>query len=146
MKAFSKNKWKYATIGLLAILAVGISIPQAFAATKATLDSISIIVTDIQAKVNHSTNGLAAIKSTISDAKTGLPAIQTKLDGITESLANANVEKTPFATVVSILPGSSTGDSETIDVPDGKILVLETVSARIGAGPDDIPLLEIFVE
>ncbi len=33
MTEFQKNKWKYSTIGLLAILAIGFSLPQALAAT-----------------------------------------------------------------------------------------------------------------
>jgi hypothetical protein len=46
----------------MAILALGFSFPQAFAAS---LDSVMSVVKDIQAKVNSSVFGLSAIKSAV---------------------------------------------------------------------------------
>ena len=87
------NKWKYLSFALMAIIAIptvsNIVAPQAFAAAT---DSILIIVTDIQSKVNNTTFGLQAIKNAINalststntnlDAKVSTRATQTSVDNL----------------------------------------------------------------
>ncbi len=66
----SRNKWKYATIGLMGILALGFAFPQAFAA--ASVDNVFAIVKDIQAKVNALASGTTTNTSNILSAITGV--------------------------------------------------------------------------
>ncbi len=80
MTEFSKNKWKYSTIALAAILAVGFSFPDAFAA--ASTDSIMIVVKDIQAKINSSVFGLSAIKTAV-DTKASQMTVNTLQTDVT---------------------------------------------------------------
>jgi hypothetical protein len=96
MTRFSKNKWKYSTIGLLVVLALGFSFPQAFAA--ASLDSVYSIVKDIQAKINDSTFGLQAIKNAIGNgaSQTSVNSLQSTLSGVQTTV---NGEK-PLSLVV----------------------------------------------
>jgi len=74
----SEKKWKYVSLGLMAVLALGFSFPQAFAHVTsdmkhgiehviALLNGIDTKVTDIQAKVNSGTSGLQAIKTSVDN-------------------------------------------------------------------------------
>jgi hypothetical protein len=106
MVEFSKNKWKYSTIGLLAILAAGFSFPQAFAAP---IDSVLTIVRDIQAKINSSTFGLQAINDNVLQTQSALSELepQTLTFNIQENL-------TPFGT------GGNSIQQNLIAVEEGK--------------------------
>ena len=78
MTEFQKTKWKYSTIGLLAVLAVGFSLPQAFAhVTNVVQHMLSHIFEDTQA-IKSKTQNLptdpasqsaieAALSGTVSD-------------------------------------------------------------------------------
>jgi hypothetical protein len=77
------------TIGLLAVLALGLSFPQAFAA--ATTDSIMTVVKDIQAKVNSSVFGLSAIKTAV-DTK----ASQTSVNNLQETMLTQIITTSQF--------------------------------------------------
>ena len=60
MVKFSKNdKWKYSTIGLLAVLAVGFSFPQAFAH----------VTTSLTHNVGHILTAIAQVQDDIDDIK-----------------------------------------------------------------------------
>jgi hypothetical protein len=76
IESFSQNKWKYTTIGLAAVLAIGFSFPEAFAA--ASLDSVLSIVKDIQTKVNN----LSGPSGSISTLQTQITSIKTKTDNL----------------------------------------------------------------
>ena len=66
MVDFSK-KWKFLSIGLMAILATGFVAPQAFADMTS---SILSMVTNIQSQVNNTTYGLKAIQNNVNSVKT----------------------------------------------------------------------------
>jgi len=93
MVEFQKNKWKYSTIGLAAILAVGFSSPDAFAA--ASIDSVLSVVKDIQTKVNNlsgPSGSLTTLQTQITSIKTDtgkLPADPASEDAIEESIDDA---------------------------------------------------------
>ncbi|HXV46621.1 MAG TPA: hypothetical protein VD736_08110 [Nitrososphaera sp.] len=59
MVEFSKNKWKYSTIGLLAVLAVGFSFPQAFAH----------VTSNVPHAFQHVLDALAPLQEDINDIK-----------------------------------------------------------------------------
>ena len=82
MVEFQKNKWKYTTVGLAAILAVGFSFPDAFAA--ASIDSVLSVVKDIQTKVNN----LSGPSGSISTLQTDLTAIKTKTNELPDDPAS----------------------------------------------------------
>jgi hypothetical protein len=110
MVGFSKNdKWKYSTIGLLAVLAMGFSFPQAFAAP---IDSVLSIVKDIQAKVNSNVFGLSAIKTAV-DSK----ASQTSVDDMQSDVSDIQ------GLIESTRPKISF--SETLDHPSSELTVFE---------------------
>jgi len=48
----NQNKWKYSTIALLAVVAVGLSFPQASAAASATLNDVYKKLTTVETNVN----------------------------------------------------------------------------------------------
>ena len=83
MVGFSKNdKWKYSTIGLLAILAVGFSFPQAFA-------HISNNTADM---LNHIYNFVDSLESSVSTLQSTANGIKAKTDTIPSDIASsANV-------------------------------------------------------
>lgn len=81
MSAFSQNKWKYSTIGLLAILAVGFSFPQAFAH----------VTSSVSHNVTHILDALAVIDSNVDDIKAqtdNLPADPASSTDISNAVAD----------------------------------------------------------
>lgn len=75
------NKWKYSTIGLLVVLAVGLSFPQAFAAASANLNDIFRKLTSVETNVNAIKANTDAIQEDVTDIKDNVDA----LPGLIES-------------------------------------------------------------
>jgi hypothetical protein len=104
---FSEKRWKYVSIGLMAVLAVGFSFPQAFAAP---IDTALSIVKDIQAKVTNTTFGLQAIKNAV-DTKASQATVDTlssKLEMVrTVTLNDMQVPDTEQIVLLPITPGQA---------------------------------------
>ncbi len=73
MEALSKNKWKYSTIGLLAVLAIGFTFPQTVAAASVTLKDIFTKLTTVDGKVDQ-------IKANTDSIKDGMDDLQAAIE------------------------------------------------------------------
>ena len=75
---FRNNKWKYSTIGLLAVLAVGFSFPQAFAHVTNNLshnvEHVLAAVAALQASVDSVQTDVNSIQSDVTDMKNSIPS------------------------------------------------------------------------
>lgn len=85
MVDFHANKWKYSTIVLLAVVAVGFSFPQAFAAASATLNDIFRKLTSVETNVNTIKTNTDSIQEDVTDIKDNVDA----LPGLIESTRGA---------------------------------------------------------
>lgn len=146
MADVSKNKWKYSTIGLLAILAVGFTFPNVFAAAP---DNVLNVVKDIQAKINSDVFGLEVIKTAVdskasqsdvaaikdktqnlpsdpasqSEIDSQLEGIQSDTDDIQSQLANLPADTNAAKAIVI---------KTTMNPPDGGVEALDIIPAEEG--------------
>jgi hypothetical protein len=89
MRLISQNKWKYATIGLMAVLAVGFSFPQAFAH----------VTTSLTHNVQHILGALSALQSDVDSMQSDIEALDADVQSIDSKLdAISNVKS--FTTVL----------------------------------------------
>ena len=83
-----KNGWMYLSVGLMAILALGFSFPQAYAHVtsdmKHGVEHVIALLTDIQTKVT----GIKSTVDTNLDAKVSSRATQSSVDGINTKVTN----------------------------------------------------------
>ena len=88
------SKWKYVTIGALAILAVGVSFPQAFAH----------VTNNLSHNVAHILDAISAINGNVSDVQDSVDAVQADVEGLETGVATL----TPKAiTVKAVAPAES---------------------------------------
>jgi hypothetical protein len=127
------SKWKYLSIGLMAILAVGFTVPQAFAHVTGNvshmvghlfdlLTGIDTKATDIQAKVDSiksNTDLLADPGFGLQEIKSEVRDIEARLDGIEETLgrlAPPSVEIDAFSIDAEIHLSFQDGSSEVVSL------------------------------
>ena len=135
MIEFRKNKWKYSTIGLMAILAIGFSFPDAFAA--ASLDSVSSIVKDIQAKVNSSLFGLSVINTAVDTkaSQASLNALQADMNDVqTKVTGLSSADGSGFKTIKTFFGSASPTANSVQCTSDSNYMLFVSVTER---GPSD---------
>lgn len=102
MVEFSKNKWKYSTIGLLVVLVVGFSFPQAFAAASANLNDIFRKLTSVETNVNAIKANTDGIQEDVTDIKDNVDALPGLIEttrgtiSFSETLTKSNPSFTVF--------------------------------------------------
>ena len=100
-----KNGWMYLSVGLMAILALGFSFPQAYAHVtsdmKHGVEHVIALLTDIQTKVT----GIKSTVDTNLDAKVSSRATQTSVDGINTKVTN----------IETIVGGLGSGDAALLE-------------------------------
>ena len=100
-----KNGWMYLSVGLMAILALGFSFPQAYAHVtsdmKHGVEHVIALLTDIQTKVT----GIKSTVDTNLDAKVSSRATQTSVDGINTKVTN----------IETIVGGRGSGDAALLE-------------------------------
>lgn len=139
-ESFSQNKWKYSTIGLLAVLAVGFSFPEVFAA--ASLDSVLSVVRNIQALLNDQTFGLQAIKNAIGNgaSQTSVNTLQTDVTALKAS------QYVPFSVITSnsepfvCVSNGTQNDHDHINISSGADIIVNGVIIEPDnvINPDDV--------
>jgi hypothetical protein len=132
MVEFSRNKWKYSTIGLMAILAVGFSFPQASAHIT---NSVQHVVSDIY---NFVDTEVLAIKAKTDNLPTD-PADQSLVEGaITtakgEINTNTNTAVSGLATASSVADLQSTIDEIGPKFARGAIILNDDAFYLLGDG------------
>ena len=99
MVEFSKNKWKYSTINLLAVLAIGFSFPQASAH----------VTNNVMHMVTHIFDNTEEIKETTNDIESQIEGLEGKVVKGTIDLGNVPVDECEDVTVVSEFPSGIKG-------------------------------------
>jgi hypothetical protein len=112
MRLTSQNKWKYTTIGLMAVLAVGFSFPQAFAH----------VTTSLTHNVQHILTAISALQSEVDGLESDIEALADGVENIDSKIeATSNVKS--FTTV--------------LDASNDEFVILEassSVSAAVVSG------------
>jgi hypothetical protein len=123
-----EKRWKYVSIGLMAVLALGFSFPQAFAHVtsdmKHGLEHVIALLTDIQTKVT----GIKSTVDTNLDAKVSSRATQTSVNSL-----QSDVDALQSA-VAGIGSGGSGSNCVTIDVNRDATLDRFEISPRPHVG------------
>lgn len=124
----SEKRWKYVSIGLMAILALGFSFPQAFAHVTSNMqhgmEHAIALLTDIQTKVT----GIKSTVDTNLDAKVSSRATQTSVNSL-----QSDVDALQSA-VAGIGSGGSSSNCVTIDVNRDATLDKFEISPRPHVG------------
>src|SRR5687767_14173149 len=92
------SKWKYVTIGALAILTVGVSFPQAFAH----------VTNSLSHNVGHILAAIATLSGDVSDVQDSVDAIQSDVDGLETGVTTL----TPKAITVKVVAPAESGQIE----------------------------------
>jgi uncharacterized protein YoxC len=107
MSRFSqKNWWKYSTIGLLAVLAVGFSFPEAFAH----------VTNNISHTMTHVLDAIAALQSDVDSVQSDVDDIQAKTSSLPPDPASATNVTDSTAEILDALTDIGTSTPKTVNV------------------------------
>lgn len=102
----SKNVWMYSTIGLAAILALGFSFPQAFAADKTHQEIIAILSNGI----SNILNAITGAKNDINtNTNNGISSLQAELETTTVVTTEEHLNPEQFQTEEFVIAQASPG-------------------------------------
>lgn len=124
MSSFSSNKWKYSTIGLLAVLAVGFSFPQAFAHTTNSMQHILGHIFDNTELIKARTDNLPADPASQSALDIQLSSIQADADDIQAKINSMSAPAGTNSVTTNVSLNPADGESVKVQIiapEEGKV-------------------------